>query len=532
MAGGLKAETVIKNANVITIDTRMPRAEAIAISGGKIAGVGSNQDMEGLTGPGTRILDVGGKTVLPGFIDAHTHVMSSGVRHVAQADCAKPSIAAIQDALREQASKKRPGEWVQGFNFDDTKTSENRFLNRADLDAVSREHPIFVAHRAGLVYYFNSKALEAAGYNRDTQPPPGGYLEKDPATGELTGVVYQHAAEWVERELIPHPTDDDRRNGLKIIMDMYAKAGATTVHDAMVSADEFRVYQEARQKGELPLRVYLLMHHSHFPALRDAGVRSGFGDDRLRLGGIKISVDGGIASRTAYLSSPYEGSQDDRGFLAVGPEETERKVMEWHRAGFQICIHANGDSAIEQVLTAYEKVQAEYPRTGIRHRIEHCTVVNPDILRRMRSLGCVATPFCTYVYYHGEKMQYYGKERVEWMFAQRSFIDGGIVSTGAADYPCGMYPPLMGIQACVTRTDMHGNVWGPSQRVTVEEALKIYTINGAYASFEEGVKGSIEVGKLADLVMLAEDPTAVEAEAIIDIPVEMTMVGGEIVHEA
>ena len=290
--------------------------------------------------------------------------MSSGVRHVTQADCAQPSIGAIQDALREQASKKRPGEWVQGFNFDDTKTSENRFLNRADLDAVSREHPIFVAHRAGLVYYFNSKALEAAGYNRDTQPPPGGYLEKAPATGELTGVIYQHAAEWVERELIPWPTDDDRRNGLKFIMDMYAKAGATTVHDAMVSADEFRVYQEARQNGKLPLRVYLLMHHSHFPALRDAGVRSGFGDDRLRFGGIKISVDGGIASRTAYLSRPYEGSDDDRGFLAVGPEETERKVMEWHRSGFQICIHANGDSAIEQVLTAYEKAQAEYPRTG------------------------------------------------------------------------------------------------------------------------------------------------------------------------
>ena len=223
-----------------------------------------------------------------------------------------------------------------------------------------------MAHRAGLVYYFNSKALEAAGYNRDTEPPPGGYIEKDPASGELTGVVYQHAAEWVERDLIPHPTDDDRRNGLKIIMDMYAKAGATTVHDAMVSADEFRVYQEARQNGKLPLRVYLLMHHSHFPALRDAGVRSGFGDDRLRLGGIKVSVDGGIASRTAYLSSPYEGSDDTTAaFWQWARKRPSSMVMEWHRAGFQICIHANGDSAIAQVLTAYEKAQAEHPRTGI-----------------------------------------------------------------------------------------------------------------------------------------------------------------------
>ena len=187
MVGGLKAEIVIKNANVITIDPRMPRAGAIAISGGRIAGVGSNQDMEGLTGPGTRILDVGGRTVLPGFIDAHTHVMSSGVRHVTQADCAKPSIAAIQDALREQASKKRPGEWVQGFNFDDTKTSENRFLNRTDLDAVSREHPIFVAHRAGLVYYFNSKALEARRIQPGYTAAAGGLPGKRSRHGRVDG---------------------------------------------------------------------------------------------------------------------------------------------------------------------------------------------------------------------------------------------------------------------------------------------------------------------------------------------------------
>ena len=526
------ADIVIKNSNVITVDPQRPRAQALAVHGGKFVAVGSNSDVENLIGSGTRVLDLTGKTVVPGFIDAHTHVMSSGVRHMTQADCALSSVHAIQDVLRAQAGKTTAGEWLQGFNFDDTKTEEARFLTRQDLDAVSTRHPIFVAHRAGLVYYFNSRALEVAGFTRDTTDPPGGRLGRDSATGELTGVVYQHAANQVEKEMLPRPTSEDRRTGLSFIFRLFSEAGITTVHDAMVSSDDLLAYQEARENAELPLRVYVLMHRDHFPALRDAGVKTGFGDQHLRLGGIKFSVDGGIASRTAYLSQPYVGSEDDRGLLAIGPEETESMVMEWHRAGFQSCIHANGDAAIDMVLTAYEKAQAAYPRPNTRHRIEHCTVVNPALLGRMKALGTVATPFCTYVYYHGEKMAFYGQDRLEWMFAQRSFIDNGIVSTGAADYPCGQYPPLMGIQSCVTRTDMNGNVWGASQRISAEEALKIYTLNGAYASFEEGIKGSIKVGKLADLVVLGSDPTQVDPMTIKDIPVEQTVVGGETVYQA
>ena len=184
--------------------------------------------------------------------------------------------------------------------------------------------------------------------------------------------------------------------------------------------------------------------------------------------------------------------------------------MAVHRAGFQVCVHANGDVTIDMVLTAYEKAQAAFPREGIRHRLEHCTVVNPDLLRRMKALGCVATPFCTYVYYHGEKLPFYGEERASWMFAQRSFLDAGIISTGATDYPPGPFEPLLGIQSCVTRADSTGRVWGPEQRVSVEEALRLYTLHGAYASFEEKEKGSIEVGKLADLVVLGADPAAVD----------------------
>ena len=526
----LDADTIVQNANVITIDPRRPRAEALAIRDGKFVAVGSNDDMISLVGPSTQVMDLAGLTVLPGFIDAHIHVLSSGIRHVMSADCDQRTIAAIQDELRERAKDIPAGKWVQGFKFDDTKTAENRPLHRDDLDAVSTEHPILVSDRAGHVYFLNSKALDTVGFTRDTPDPPGGRFGRDAATGELNGVVYERAIEPV-RGLLPPVTSEVRRDGLRLISGMLTSVGLTSVHDAMVSNDDLRTYQEGRDSGDLALRVYMLMHRDHFASLRDAGLRTGFGDERLRIGGIKMVSDGAIASRTAYLSQPYVGSEDEHGILAMGPEETEERVMEMNRAGFQVCIHSNGDLAIDMVLTAYEKAQAAYPRANARHRIEHCTLINPDLLRRMKDLECVATPFCTYVYYHGEKMRFYGEERLRWMFPQRSFIDHGIVSTGATDYVPGPYEPLMGIQSCVTRTDSSGKAWGANQKITPEEALRLYTLNGAYASFEEDIKGSITVGKLADLVVLGDDPTSVDPHTIKDIPVEQTMVGGEIVYK-
>ena len=530
-----KADTVIKNANVITIDTSRPRAQALAMTHGRFAGVGSNEDMEGLIGPGTKVLDLGGKTVLPGFIDAHIHVLSSGIRHVMAADCDVPTLKQVQAGLKERAGKTPAGQWVQGFKFDDTKTdrtasNEGRHLYRDDLDAVTTAHPILVAHRAGHVYYMNTAALEAAGFNDETPDPPGGRLGRDPDTGRLNGMIFERAIDPVRFGLIPVETEEVRREGLRTICGMLNRAGLTSVHDARVTAEEFQTYQDGKAAGELSLRVYALMWYPQFPALRDAGIKSGLGDDLLRIGGIKMVADGAIATRTAYLSQPYEGSQCDHGILAMEQDEIEEQVMAMHRAGFQVCIHANGDLTIGMVLTAYEKAQKAHPRVNTRHRIEHCTLVNEDLLMRMKALGCIATPFCTYVYHHGEKMRYYGEQRLEWMFAQRSFIDSGVVSTGATDYPPGPFEPLLGIQSCVTRTDSTGKEWGVNQRVSVEEALRLYTLNGAYASFEEDSKGSIETGKLADLVVLGSDPNKVDPLGIKDIAVERTIVGGETVY--
>ena len=279
------ADTVIRRANVITIDPTQPRATAVAMRAGRFIGVGADSDVETLIGPGTTILDMGGKTVLPGFIDAHIHVLSSGTRHVMAADCALPTIADIQDALRERAASTPAGEWVQGFKFDDTKTAENRFLRREDLDAVSASHPILVAHRAGHVYYGNSLALERAGFNDETPDPAGGRLGRHADTGRLDGVIYERAADDLRENQLPVESPETRRQGLRTICQMLNRVGLTSVHDARVTDYELRTYQEGRDAGELSLRVYALMFYRYFPALRDAGIRSGMGDNHLRIGG-------------------------------------------------------------------------------------------------------------------------------------------------------------------------------------------------------------------------------------------------------
>ncbi|MFC1714872.1 amidohydrolase [Candidatus Poribacteria bacterium] len=527
----MKADLVATNANIITVDRKLPRAQALAVWGDTFASVGKNDEIESLIGKDTEVLDLKGKTVLPGLIDAHIHVLSSGISHVTTVDCGLGSIAEIKAALKERVLITRSGEWVRGFKYDDMKTSEGRGINRKDLDEVSIIHPIFLAHRGGHTFYLNSKAMEVAGIREGSVAPTGGKYDTDPDTGKLNGVIHERAANHITQDLLPGIDRAKRLEGLKFISRMFNSSGLTSVHDAMVGNENLSVYQGCLENGELSLRVYALIGFDSFKCLSACGIKTGFGDPMLRIGGIKLVADGAIAGRTAYLSRPYEGSTDDRGILAMEPEELEEKVSAVHEAGFQSCVHANGDSAIEMVLSAYEKALKSSPRENCRHRIEHGTVITPSILERLKRLGCVVTPFCTYIYYHGDKMKFYGEERVSMMFAHRSFLDKGIISTGATDYSPGPYQPLLSIQSMATRTDMDGNVWGANQRVSVEEAIRIYTLHGAYASFEEDIKGSIEVGKLADFVVLGDDPTRVDPGEIKDIPVERTIVGGKTVFQ-
>ncbi len=527
-------DLILRNAQVITIDSRQPAAEAIAIAGDRILAVGSNADIDALAVAGTRKIDLGGSTVVPGFIDGHCHPALSGRRHLRFIDCDLRSIKAIQDAVRERAAKTPPGEWITGFKYDDTKTAERRFITREDLDAAAPQHPVYIEHRGGHTGYVNSLALAKAGITEQSPDPEGGKFVRDPATGKLTGRVLERAAE-IYLNSIPAfgtTTRDEDRAAVRLITQMFAKAGVTSSTDAYGTPEDLRAYQDARAAGELSSRIYCMIGYANLDRMIAAGVRTGLGDDWVRVGAMKATCDGSISERTARLSEPYVGRPDDFGIIVADAEELYAYAGKAHDAGWQVGIHANGDVGISMVLDLYERLQRERPRRDPRYRIEHCTVINDTLVRRMKTLGVIPTPFSTYVYFHGEKMPEFGEERLNSMFALRSFLDAGIGATMASDYPPGPFEPMMALQSMVTRTAMDGKVWGPRQKITIEEALRVCTLNGAYASFEEHEKGSLEPGKLADLVVLGRNPLTEDPFSLITIPVERTMVGGRWVYEA
>ncbi len=524
-------DLILYNGNFWTVDSRNPRAQAVAIGNGRFVAVGSNEEVLNLAAGRSRKVDLGQKTVLPGFIDAHTHPAESGRLHLRQVDCDLRSIGAIQAALRERAAKTPSGQWVLGFKYDDTKTSEERRLTIQDLDAAVPDHPVLVTHRGGHEAFANSLALKLAKVDEKTPDPNGGQFEHDPA-GHLTGRINERAVESFNRVIPSSYSRDDYREGVKLIAKMMTRTGITSVGDALGGPEDLQAYQDARDSGDLLFRVYCFIHSSSIDRMIAAGVRTGFGDERVRVGGMKQIADGAISGRTARLSQPYIGHPNDYGTFSATEEELYEYGRKAHAAGWQLGTHANGDAAIERVLNVYERINREMPRKDPRFRIEHCTVINDSIIQRMRALNVIPTPFSTYVYYHGEKMQYYGEERLKHMFALRTFLDAGLRPTQASDYPPGEFPPVMALQSEVTRTDMKGHVWGGNQRISVEEAIYVGTMNGAYASYEENLKGSIELGKLADLVVLGRDPFKEDPSTLVTIPIERTMMGGKWVYES
>lgn len=531
-------DLILYNADIMTINPGQPKAEALAIVGDRIVAVGSNREIRRMASSHTKKVDIGGHFIAPGFIDAHAHPLTAGKGHLRSLDADLRSIKAIQEIIRDKAASMPPGHTVSAFKYDDTKTTDGRKINRYDLDAAAPNHPVQVWHRGGHSVYVNSLALDLMGYTRETPDPEGGKIIRDPATGEPTGELHETAyapLENINAKPKPSPESaekEDDQDAVRLISEMMNKAGITSVTEAYGSPQSLRTYQDAYKNGKLSLRIYSLIGTSRVDKMIDAGLVTGFGDEWVRIGGMKMTCDGSISERTARLSQPYIGRPDDYGIIRNDEEDIYKSSLRAHKAGWQIAIHANGDVAVDKVLNVFERLQAEHPRKDPRFRIEHCTVVNDGLIRRMKALNVIPNPFSTYVYFHGEKMKEYGKERVEHMFAVRSFLDAGLMPTQTSDYVPGPFEPMMAIQSSVTRTDMHGDVWGPSQKISVEEAIKVGTLHGAYASYEENIKGSLEVGKLSDLVVLGKDPRKTDPFDIINIPIERTMVGGKWVYES
>lgn len=525
-------DLILYNANIITVNPNQPSAQAIAISSDKIIVVGTNESILKLATGFTKKIDISGKTILPGFIDSHSHPASSGRAHLRNVDCDLRSISAIKKVIYERTKNTPEGEWVEGFKYDDTKTSEKRFINNKDLDEVSPHHPVIIRHRGGHTAYVNSMALTLGGIDRNTADPLGGHIERDAISGELTGRLLESATSAIEN-LIPNIfSRSEYQAGAKLISQMMSKSGITSVTDAGTDARSYQSYQDAHDAKELKTRIYCMMRGRGVDEMMRAGKKTGDGDEWVRVGAMKLACDGSISERTARLSESYIGRPNDYGIIVNDEEMLYEQAIKAHKKDWQIGIHANGDVGIDIVLNVYERLQKVYYRKDPRFRLEHCTVINDDLIRRIKALKAIPTPFSTYVYWHGEKMKEYGKERLERMFAVKSFLDAGINVTQTSDYPPGPFEPMMAIQSSVTRRDYNGNLWGPSQRITVEEAIKVGTIHGAYASFEEQIKGSLEAGKLADLVVLDQNPLKVDPMSIIDIPIQRTMVGGKWSYES
>ena len=520
---------ILYNANIITVKGRQPRAQALAIAEGRILAIGSNDEVKALATARSRKLNMEGKTVLPGFIDAHSHPAKSGRQHLRMVACDSDSIEAIQAALRRRAAKTPANDWVFGFLYDDGRTPHP--ITRAELDAAVPDHPVLVRHRGGHTIFVNSRAMELAGVREDTPDPQGGRYARD-ASGRHNGYVADYATAAFEKLIKLDYTRDDSREAVKLISKMLASKGVTSAGDATTSTDDLQAYQDARDAGELSTRVYCMMMVDTLDRMIAAGIHSGFGNEWVRVGPIKQFADGSISERSARLSQFYEGMPGYFGLLLESREELYENARKAHAAGWQLATHANGDVAIDEVLGVYEQVQSEMPRRDPRFRIEHCTLVNASLVERMRALKVIPVTFSGYVYFHGDVMHFYGEERTKNMFAMRTLIDAGLNPPDSSDYTASPPDPMMWMYSQVTRTDPRGHTWGANQRISVEEAICAGTINGAYASFEENIKGSLEVGKLADLVVLGQDPTRVEPAALMNIPVERTMVGGNWVFEA
>ncbi|MEO8538112.1 MAG: amidohydrolase [bacterium] len=536
MAGD-RADLIFSNGVVHTVDAQNRVAEAVAVSDGRILAVGSNAQVEGSASSSTRRVDLNGRSLTPGFIDAHHHItgLGSGADGI---NCKAPgmgSIRALVEEVRKKAATLPPGAWIRGGGYDQLRLAEGRHPNRHDFDPVSPNHPVIFTRTCGHIVAVNTKAIEAARLPLTAPDIDGGRYDRD-GDGQLLGVAYERA--MAPLSAAAAATRSELRQWLKAANDSVLAGGLTSIHDAGgLMGVPFDLAQELIALGDIKVRMYAFTTvnaatHPHVGIL-NTGIHSGFGDERLRIGAFKVITDGSSSGPTAATREPYASNSDDSGIAYWKQEDLDDLIGRAHRAGWQCTVHAVGDRGIEQALDAMARAQSEYPRDGLRHRIEHCGITPPDLQRRVKAQGIVPVMQPAFFWEFGDGyIQNYGRERANVMFPAKSLLDAGVIVAGSSDSPVTDFRPLFGIEQAQTRATSDGDVCGPNERVDLTTALRMHTINGAYASFEERIKGSLEPGKLADLVVLSADLRSVPTTELRDLPIAMTVVGGEVVYEA
>ncbi|GAA3748073.1 hypothetical protein HDA32_001600 [Spinactinospora alkalitolerans] len=532
------------NARIRTVDDDRPRARTLGVFAGRVAGL----DDAVADLPARTAVDCGGAVIAPGFGDAHNHMAWFG-QSLDELDLeGAATLPALYDAVARRAAGLPADAWVVGSGYDDTAMGAHP--HRAGLDRAAGGRPVWLKHRSGHMCAVSSEVLRLAGVlGGGADVPEGGVVVRD-ADGVPTGLLQEQAQGLVTALVMPYPVTE-LADAIGRASAVYAAEGLTHVVEAGIglgligrSPVEAAAYQLARDRGALGVRVELMVAGDNLHPLRshaddgidvglDLGLRTGFGDDRLRLGPMKIWLDGSLIGRTAAVTEPFCGHAHGSGYLQAGPEEMRALVVDAHRAGWRVAAHAIGDSAVDLALDAFAEAGRAAPRRDVRHRIEHSGVVRPDQLARYAELGAVPVPQPRFLHAVGDTMaEALGPERTPWLYRHRSFLDAGLRVPGSSDRPVAPGAPLLGMQSMVERRSSAGIVLGPDERVGPEQALRAYTIDAAWASHDEHRRGSITPGKHADFVLLADDPVEVDSGRIGGIGVLATFVAGECVHGA
>jgi predicted amidohydrolase YtcJ len=529
------ASLALVNGKVWTVNEAQPRAEAVACLGSRIVAVGSNDEIRKWVGPRTELIDLGGKLLLPGFNDAHVHFFSGGENLAGVQLRNAKSEDEFRNRIAEFAGKQPAGRWITGGGWDHENWTPARLPTRQLIDAASAGHPVFVNRLDGHMALANSQALKLAGITRDTPDPPGGTIVRD-STGEPTGVLKDAAMERVYRA-IPEPSEDQIADAVRAAMRYAAENGVTSVQDMSAAPEVLRVYQTLLARGELTVRISGHQPLASWQRLAAVGLHADFGGEKLHIGGLKGFADGSLGSTTALLFEPYLDAPDTSGLAnseMIPESKMQKHILDADRAGLQVAVHAIGDKANHMVLDMYEEAGRQNGTRDRRFRIEHAQHLRADDIPRFSQLHVIASmqPYhCIDDGRWAEKR--IGPERAKTTYAFRALLDSGAVLAFGSDWDVAPMVPLMGIYAAATRRTLdgkHPDGWVPEQKITVGEAIRAYTMGSAYASFDEKIKGSIEPGKLADMVVVSDDILTISPADIDKTRVETTVFDGKVIY--
>jgi predicted amidohydrolase YtcJ len=528
-------DIIFVNGRVITGELERSTATGVAIRQGRIAAVGSDDEVRAWAQAGTRVVDLQGRAIAPGLNDAHCHPVWVGFA-MQNVNASTPPNTAISDIVRgieARVQEVSEGQWVMGRGYDQARLAEQRHPNRHDLDPVSPHNPVIVVRACGHIAAVNSLALQAAGITRDTPDPEGGTIDRD-EHGEPTGVL-RETAQTMVRDAMPPYTVEQCKDALIAAGHDFLSKGVTSVAEAGIYDNILmQAYIELRNEGRLPVRTYLMMMIDEMlDHLVSLGITTGFGDEWLRIGPAKFFIDGSIGGRTARMRTPYEGETGNLGlWMDEDTEAIKQRFIRAHKAGFQCCAHAIGDGAIELLLDAYEEALAQQPREDHRHRIEHCSIIDYDMVQRIKRVGAVPIPGTTFLHaFKNAYVQNLGMERIRYAYGMNTFYEHGIVAAASTDAPVVGTSATLGLQTMMTRRSEEGDVIWAEEAISLEEAVRAYTWNGAYASFEERIKGTLTPGKLGDVVVFNTDITAIDPGEIGQVEVDMTVADGRVVYE-